>query len=232
MLKTSVEPGRFASGQPGSLAPTRVTRSGPPSITLHGLSHSQQPGRVTSRGPPSSAAARRHPPRAVTVVTRLSHLPRPTSLRWRCGPPHFNDATAFLRLLKPASLTQWLAAASAPKQKSASSFGSETPWSPYFEHPDRHIMFIVYEYWIHIRIHVLCICILNHMHKSYILIHMWIHTWIHKIYFQCEFINEFIYYVNMNSYTLTRHFLVHPQSYVSKVFSRIHIWIHDFHQFL
>ena len=31
------------SGQPGSLAPARVTRSGPPSINLHSPPRSQQP---------------------------------------------------------------------------------------------------------------------------------------------------------------------------------------------
>ena len=91
------------SGQPGSLAPARVTRrgSGPPSITL---------ALVTRSGPPSLVAARRHPPRAdgaVTVVTRR-------------GPP----SLAAARLTDSESETRRSGGA---KPKSASSFGYGKP---------------------------------------------------------------------------------------------------------
>ena len=85
------------TGQPGSLAPARVTRSSPQSITL--LSpprspHSQRPAVIRS-GLPTPAAGRHSSHSQWPAVTRHSppqstrprHSPRPVSLGWRRGPP-------------------------------------------------------------------------------------------------------------------------------------------------
>ena len=94
------------SGQPGSLAPARVTRSSPPFITLHSPPRSPQPKSLAAARPhpPRPAAGRHgnHSPRPAAVTrssppqsTRPSHSQRPVSLRWRSCQP----------LLATASLT-------------------------------------------------------------------------------------------------------------------------------
>ena len=83
------------------------------------------------------------------------------------------------------SLTQWLAAAAAPMPKSASSFGSGTPWSPYYVYSYMNSpMNPCFEYsqilicmWIHIWIHKICF-------------HLWIQIWIHKFVIMNSYMNS------------------------------------------
>ena len=112
------------SGHGPAVARPAVTHSGElrALLTRLGPSHSQRPAvhhhspwpvsLAAARRHPLLPAARRHPPRAVTVVTRCgppslatarlnrrcpSYSPRPACLRWRHGPPSVTIA---------ASLTQ------------------------------------------------------------------------------------------------------------------------------
>ena len=107
------------SGQPGSLAPARVTRSSPQSITLLSPPRSPQPE--------SLAAARRHPQRPAATCrgppqsTRPRHSPRPVSLECRSGPP----LLAAARLTD--SVTRRRSGAKAEVYDSTSSLGSGTP---------------------------------------------------------------------------------------------------------
>ena len=100
---------------------TRVTRHAQrPArlrLTRPGPSHLQRPAVHSPPGPrlpqpETLAAARRHQPRAVTVVTR-SGPPSLGAARLNrrgpvtcCGPSHSNGAAALLRSLQPVSLTQ------------------------------------------------------------------------------------------------------------------------------
>ena len=100
--------------------PARLTRPGPSHSQQPAVHHSPQPAslaaaRVTRSGPPSPAAARRHRPRAVTVVTRRALLSSLAAARQglnrrgpvtRRGPSHSDGAAARLCSPQPASLTQ------------------------------------------------------------------------------------------------------------------------------
>ena len=125
----------------------------------------------------------------------------------RC-PPHSNNAAAHLHLLQPASLTQWLAAAAwaATKLKFVSSFRSGTPWSPYLEHPNHHIMFVRFKcefiFWVFTDIKFICKFIYEFIDFVFICELIYDFTWVHKWkeFLTGHFLVPKLYFFFMNSY--------------------------------
>ena len=210
--------------------PIHSPRSLRPAIwwSLAGASFTRHMAAIMARAAPPSIAAARVTRRCLQSITLHGppHLPHPDSesLAWL--------SQWLTQWLTAVWLTQWLTTAAAPKQKSASLFGSGILWWPYLEHPYHHVMYIrkLNHTWIHILSIFLWVHVLIHNNNlilyvnscffissiinSYMNSYMWI--WIHIC--EYEFIHEFMC---MNSYIwnhiyefMRKPFFVPPKSFV------------------